>query len=277
MKKIVPGRKSFLLTFFLFLSVFLFSPHLIFAIPVNVELVLLQDVSGSMSNSDFNLQRSGYENAFRSQSVLSAIEKYGNIAVTLVYWASSQQVAVDWTHIYDEESSNQFANAIANTTRPTSVGFATGLTDAINMGAGLYANNGYEGRKNVMDVSGDGAETVRDNHWNMNCISCQDARDNALSGDVNTINALWIDDRNFFGDDAEDMIDATLYGQRNVIGGPGAFSIIADGFDDFEGAILTKIEREISPVHATPEPGTIFLFGCGLMGMGCLYRRKENK
>jgi len=278
MKKNLTIKNNLIVKALLTFTILSLSPILTFALPVSVELVLLQDISGSMSNSDFNLQRSGYENAFRSDAVLNSIKKYGDIAVTLVYWADNQHVAVDWTHIFDKESANRFADNISKTYRPSNVGFRTGLTDAINMGASLYTDNDFEGLKNVMDVSGDGAESVRGRFNDTNCISCQEARDNALAGNVNTINALWIDDRNYFGDDKEDIVNAVIYGQKNVIGGQGAFSLIADGFEDFESTILTKIQREISPnsSNPVPEPGTILLFGFGLLGIGCVSRKKSN-
>ena len=55
------------------------------AIPVDLELILATDTSGSVDGTDFTLRRSGVEAAFRSAAVISAIENgaIGSIAVAL--------------------------------------------------------------------------------------------------------------------------------------------------------------------------------------------------
>ena len=87
------------------------------AAPVDLELQLLVDVSGSVSASEFNLQRSGYEAAFRSASIINAITggTIGAIAAQLVYWSSTSQqaIGVGWTYIADSTTANAFADAIA--------------------------------------------------------------------------------------------------------------------------------------------------------------------
>lgn len=52
------------------------------ATPVSLELLLLVDVSGSISNSEYNLQKNGYADTFRSASIQNLIEaQEGGIAV----------------------------------------------------------------------------------------------------------------------------------------------------------------------------------------------------
>ena len=43
------------------------------AVPVDAEILLLMDVSGSVNSTEFNLQRTGYANAFQSAAVHSGI------------------------------------------------------------------------------------------------------------------------------------------------------------------------------------------------------------
>lgn len=121
-----------------------------------------------------------------------------------------------------------------------------------------------------MDVSGDGADT--DNGFNvLNAPNVQAARDLALSRGVTTINALWINDRDFFGIDPADTINALDYGSLNVIGGTAPFQSVVSGFPEFASAIETKIGREIAPV---PDSGmTITLLGFALTALVSLRRR----
>ena len=131
------------------------------AIPVALELQLLVDVSGSVDANEFNLQKGGYVAAFQDpviQAAIAALAGSGGIAVQYISWsgADQQTVQVGWTHITDAASANAFAAAINATVRPFSGNTAPG--SAINFGTPLFLNNGFEGTRLVMDVSGDGAQ-----------------------------------------------------------------------------------------------------------------------
>lgn len=126
-------------------------------IPVDVELVLSVDVSGSISTREFELQRQGYINAFKDPEVIQAIESlpYG-LAVTLQYWAGATSNPMSWHHITDGSSALAFANAI-----PPRPGYGgTNITAAIESATHLLNNNNYSGRSLVIDVSGDGLDNM---------------------------------------------------------------------------------------------------------------------
>src|SRR4051794_19231929 len=61
------------------------------AVPVGLELSLLVDVSGSVDNSEYNLQKQGYVNAFSDPGLVSAIlaSTGGSIAVNFVQWSGA--------------------------------------------------------------------------------------------------------------------------------------------------------------------------------------------
>lgn len=224
------------------------------AVPIALELQLLVDVSGSVSTSEFNLQRTGYANAFQSASIQNAIANVGGIAVQFVYWSSSsqQQVAVDWTLVSDAASANSFANSILSASRPFSGG--TAPQAAMAFGAPLFANNGFEGQRLVMDVSGDGTGENNSN-----------GRDAALAAGVTTINGLVISPNTAL----------TNYYNNRVLGGAGAQLFTAASFDDFGAAVQTKIGREI--VGTVPEPGSLLLLGIAALAAARAGRRESRR
>jgi hypothetical protein len=215
------------------------------AVSVRVELSLLVDVSGSIDATEYNLQRTGYANAFSNASFYSSVVGAGNaIAVNFIQWsgAAEQSQSVGWTLINSQASANAFAAAILAAPRPFSGQTAPG--NAINFGAPLFNNNGFEGIRKIMDVSGDGSQN--------DGVTTSTARNNALAAGINAINGLAI-----LGSEAN--LD-TWYA-ANVQGGAGSFTIAANGFADFGNAIERKLRIELGG----PLPGAV---GTGLATMG---------
>ena len=163
------------------------------AIPVDLELVLSVDVSISVLDDEFMLQRSGYEQAFRDLSIIDLIIKRGGIAATLVYWSGfdEQEVVVDWRLISDSASSNAFADEIATTNRLFQ--WETGLAENMVFAANLFADNEFVGNRQVIDISGDGVDNSDDPS---EPLQPERARDIIVSGGVvDAINGLIIGDR----------------------------------------------------------------------------------
>src|ERR1700739_5079217 len=79
-------------------------------------LVLAADVSRSIDDGEFELQRKGYAAALSDPRVLAAIRggSNGAIAVCFVEWsgAGEQMVVADWTVIHDDEDAGGIWAAI---------------------------------------------------------------------------------------------------------------------------------------------------------------------
>ena len=95
------------------------------------------------------------------------------------------------------------------------------MTAAIDFSAGLFGSNDFDSTRQTIDISGDGSESNACVFSTFSCASLQNARDAFATGGPlgaeRTINAIGIDDRDFFGDDAADSIQAVPYGLQNVV------------------------------------------------------------
>lgn len=206
--------------------------------PVDLELVLSADVSRSVDDQEFILQRRGYATAFQDKRVIDAIRNGGmqRIAVVFVEWAAAnmQQVVIDWTLIDSAESANAFAEKLLTLPRAYFFGGGTAVGDALYHAAGLFDNNGFEAERRVIDLSGDGRTR--------NGRPAAPARDYVVAQGI-VINGLPI-----LG--SEPYLEE--FYERDVIGGPGAFSQPAEGFEDFANAVRSKLIREIAGLSPAP-------------------------
>ncbi len=217
-------------------------------LPVDLELVLAVDVSGSIDAEEARQQREGYVAALADRAVVDAIRAnfHRRIAVTYMEWASGdyQQVVLDWALIGDMESAEAFAARLLAAPRRTARW--TSISSAIDAAVPLFAGNGYAGERRVIDVSGDGP--------NNRGRPVRDARDDAVAGGI-VINGLPIlnDRPQPFAMPTPMDMDLDRYYTEQVIGGPGSFVLPAEDFSDFRNAILNKLIREIAGVGA-PAP-----------------------
>jgi hypothetical protein len=132
-------------------------------VPVDLELVLAVDVSGSMDREEAEMQRAGYVSALVDPKVLRAIRSgyHGRIAATYVEWSGwdYNEVITDWRLLDNEESVRAFSDVIA--AAPLTRGRYTSISGAIEFSLPLFDENAYEGKRRVIDVSGDGPPTTR--------------------------------------------------------------------------------------------------------------------
>jgi hypothetical protein len=208
---------------------------------VDLLLVLAVDVSRSVDDHEYELQRRGYADAFRHPAVLEAIQanEHKAIAVTLFEWAGVdfQAVQVPWTIVSDEESGALFAEMLLAQTRAFN-GW-TSISGAIDFGVMLFARSPHAAQRRVIDVSGDGPNNSGRN--------AADARDDAVRAGI-TVNGLVIMNDTPTPGSFFRMPQTPLdeYFRDNVIGGSGAFVIAIDDFESFAYAIRNKLLREIA-------------------------------
>ncbi len=201
--------------------------------PVDLQLVLAVDASGSVSQYRFDLQRDGYAAAFRNPQVLRAIFSGINqsIAITMFQWTGPRlhALVVPWMAIRDDASARAAADAIQASQRHI-FGGGTSISGAMDYAMTLFPTGEFSGTRRVIDISGDGA--------NNNGRSIVAAREDVLKAGV-TINGLPI---------LAVEPDLDDYFEQYVIGGDGAFMISTKSYENFADAIVKKLIAEIAAV-----------------------------
>ncbi|MBZ9856852.1 DUF1194 domain-containing protein [Mesorhizobium sp. CA13] len=214
--------------------------------PVDVELVLAVDVSLSMSADELEIQRRGYAAALTHDHVLQAIAAgaYGRIAVTYVEWAgtNSQHVIVPWTVIATRADAERVVARLS--AQPPNSARRTSISGALEFGADLFAESGFQGTKRVIDISGDGP--------NNQGAPVDIIRDEVVKQGI-VINGLPLMTRGGFTS-AYDVNDLDRYYSDCVIGGPGAFMVPVNDWTQFPEAIRRKLVLELAG-PASPRSG----------------------
>ncbi len=214
---------------------------------VDVALVLVSDVSRSIDDSEFQLEKQGYAAALTDPKVIAAIKSgvAGSIAIAYVEFASSYEVrtVLDWSVVRDEASAQDFATRLAGA--PRSFWGRTAISAGVDRAVQLIAESGYETPRRVIDVCGDGTNNAG--------REITDARDDALKAGV-VINGLAI-----INDHPVSWTFAhvqppgglTKYYRENVTGGPGSFVQEIHDFHAFGEAMTRKLVTEIATRRET--------------------------
>ena len=216
---------------------------------VDLLLVLASDVSRSVDTRKFELQRQGYAAALSNPRVIEAIKSgpHGRIAICFIEWsgATSVKLVIDWTIVSDAASARKIGDQMIEL--PRSFADRTSISAGIDFSMAQLATAPFEAARRTIDVSGDGT--------NNSGRDIATVRDEVLAKGV-TVNGLVI------------LSDSPLpwnpehtnppgglgeYYRRNVIGGPGAFVMVAENHDSFGQAIVKKMIAEIA-WNAPPHP-----------------------
>lgn len=196
---------------------------------MELHLVLAIDVSASVNDVEFDLQRSGTAQAFRDPYVMAAIGRApGGVAVSIVQWSSRtrQALGLDWVHLQTVDDVAVYADAVQAMPRRLPGG-GTMLHSGLEFAGRMFETAPGSARRKVIDVSGNGETDDLE--------KMLETRDRLASEGV-VINALAIEELNR---------DLTGYFQRHLIAGPNAFVVTADEFEDFGRAMQIKLLREV--------------------------------
>lgn len=204
------------------------------AVECRLALALAVDISSSVDAAEDRLQRGGIVAALTSPEVEAAFFA-GDLPVALaVYeWSGryNQEIIVDWTMIDSRAALLRAAETVAASRRshndfPTAMGYALGF------GAQLLARS-PDCISKTLDMAGDGQSNEG--------FPPQNAyREFQFEGV--TVNGLAVNAADFEGE-----VGLIAFYKSQVLFGPGAFLIVADGFEDFERAMRRKLERELAP------------------------------
>jgi hypothetical protein len=214
---------------------------------VDLLLVLAVDVSRSIDQGKFMLQRDGYAAAVSNRGVLEAIKSgpHQKIALNFVEWSGfgAQKLVIDWAVIDGPTAARHFGDQIVEA--PRSFADRTSISGGMEFAAAQLERSPFKAPRRIIDVSGDGTNNAgRD---------VGPARDDVVAKGI-IINGLVIlsDGQLLFNAEHTNPPGGLeKYYRDNVIGGPGAFVMVAEDFNAFGKAIVKKLIAEIA---AAPSP-----------------------
>jgi len=204
-------------------------------------LALGLDVSGSVNEREYALQREGLAQALLSPRVSQAIFEMPDAPVRLFVfeWSANiyQRMLVDWTELRAPSDLRLFVENLRGApveNRP----YSTALGGAMKFGVAQLSRH-PECWRRTLDISGDG---ITNDGPLPNLLFRGSEIENIV------INGLVIGSGDKEGDPgavyATDQL--ATYFENTVVRGPDAFVEKAIGFDDFKAAMERKLLREMS-------------------------------
>ncbi|NBC13682.1 MAG: VWA domain-containing protein [Gammaproteobacteria bacterium] len=214
---------------------------------IKTALSVVIDGSGSISSTDFQLQKDAYASVFGDSSVLKAD---GSVVINVIQFSGSTLLEFSARRI---ENATDRSDLVAAMTNMTQLNGSTAIGDGINAGASnmdiflstITATELDPEFTKLIDVSTDGNN-------NSGADPATESQ-NAINDGYSVVNCLGI------GAGAD-------CGWNDGFGAD--FS--ANSFDELEPVLERKVREELG---TTPIPGTVMLLGAGLLGFGALRRR----
>lgn len=200
---------------------------------VDLKLVLAVDASGSVDQHEYALQLGGIAAAFRDPAVREAIRSgpKKRIAVNVTVWAQHEvpKDSTGWSILATDADIERFAAMVGSL--PRRVNGGTGMGSGLAAALRELEASGLVAPREIVDISGDGAESPARDY----VVMMPQARQMATARGV-VVNGLAI-----LGE-----ANVEEWYRRNVLVGQGSFLIVAKDYDDFAEAMRRKLLREIT-------------------------------
>lgn len=190
-----------------------------------LALLLMIDVSGSVSESNWRAQRDGTAEAFRDPTVARLISQQDGVAVAGIAWGSKAHLVVPWQIIRSEAEAAAFADRLADVARPEQG--QTDLAGAMRAAATSFEQTPCQPWRRVADISGDGPANAGD----------PTAAKAALVEMGVVINGLPI------VTETEPQLESYY---RSAVISEGGFVVPAQGWAEFGQAIRRKLTLEVA-------------------------------
>jgi len=229
----------------------------------DTALILAVDVSGSMDDARIRVQFEGISRALEDPSVVQSLlgGPHHRAAISMLAWSDAAHEVMSWQAIANIADARRVAGLIR--AMPRFSGEFTCVAAMLRTAReGLVRSVPGEASATVIDVSGDGPDNCS------GASATEEERDKTVAAGV-TINGLPIRTENEFigagayrapGFSIEDlrnephMSGTTIedWYRLHVVGGPGAFHVVANGYADFERAFRRKFLLEVASGRAGP-------------------------
>ena len=200
-----------------------------------LALALALDVSGSVDAAELRLMREGLAQALLAPDVERAFLSGEPVALYIFEWAGQnwqRPIMPGWQMVEREEDLLRIAEAFTHVpgSLPPPLPYTPTALGTALAHAGQLLTQSPGCRAQTIDVSGDG--------WNNDGFDPDTAYRMPQFEGV-TVNALVI----AAGPEDEDRLVGWF--RSEVLRGPAAFYILADGYEDFERAMVAKLRREV--------------------------------
>lgn len=202
-------------------------------------LVLALDVSGSVDAREYRLQMNGLATALLDPKVQQIIlsDPSAPISLAVFEWSGRnyQRLIQDWVVVEQPSDLERTASFLRKRFKKRAP-VKTAIGSALSFGSAMLAEKSECWRQTI-DVSADGE--------NNNGPAPKSLLGRSGFRNIE-VNALVIGD-GIADAEAGAAVSLKTYFEQNVIRGPSAFAILANGYKDYARAMKLKLIKELSP------------------------------
>ncbi len=232
---------------------------------VDIALVLAVDVSSSIQTSERHFQREAYAQALRDPRVaqMALGGRSGRVAIAYMEWSGKryQRVHLPMRILSSPADMNAFAEDIlAIEDSPNDPMFVqpTAVGDALLAAESAMSELAVPARDYIIDISGDGV--LNDG------LAIHAAREQVLSLGL-TVNGLPIEvSSDASTSPATSFDNVARFYMDCVIGGPGAFHLVARGFGDVRETLIMKLMLEMAQMQPAQKRRIAAAWNGGALG-----------